>query len=202
MFGDPVTNPMGWATSPLGERCEIITGNTPPRAEKENYGNFIEWIKTDNISESTPTLSIASEYLSKKGFKKCRYVEPNSILMTCIAGSLNSIGNVAITDRRVSFNQQINAIVPQDDNYYFLYWLFKISKRLIHNSVNMMLKGILSKGRLSGIKIPIPPLSLQNRFAAFVQQADKSKLVCRKRIKGLFPCLSQYNRINGGVSNV
>ena len=46
MFGDPVTNPFNWPAVELGQRCEIITGNTPSRAEPENYGTFIEWIKS------------------------------------------------------------------------------------------------------------------------------------------------------------
>ena len=44
MFGDPVTNPMKWDTSPLGEVGEVITGNTPSRKRPEYYGDDIEWI--------------------------------------------------------------------------------------------------------------------------------------------------------------
>lgn len=50
MFGDPVLNDLGWKKEILGQRCEIITGNTPPREEAENYGTYIEWIKSDNIN--------------------------------------------------------------------------------------------------------------------------------------------------------
>ena len=47
--------------------------------------------------------------------------------MTCIAGSIDCIGNVAVTDRRVAFNQQINAIVPEQDEVLYLYWLMQLS---------------------------------------------------------------------------
>lgn len=50
LFGDPVSNPKDWNVEPLGNRCGIITGNTPPRSEPENYGKYIEWIKSDNIN--------------------------------------------------------------------------------------------------------------------------------------------------------
>lgn len=50
MFGDPVTNPKGWEVSPLSNFGEVFTGNTPPRASLENYGDCIEWIKSDNIT--------------------------------------------------------------------------------------------------------------------------------------------------------
>lgn len=182
LFGDPVTNPMGWERARLADKCEIVTGNTPSRKVKEYYGNDLEWIKSDNITEAT-TLTEATEYLSDEGAKVGRTVETGSILMTCIAGSLRSIGNVAIVDRKVAFNQQINAIVPKKQNTYFMYEQFRLSKDYICSGVNMALKGILSKGQLSEIEFVFPPLALQNEFAAFVEQVDKSKLVLRQLLE-------------------
>jgi type I restriction enzyme S subunit len=175
MFGDPVENPMGWEKLALGKRCDIVTGNTPSRAEPENYGNFIEWIKSDNINTPAVLLTEAQEYLSETGFHKCRFVEAGSLLMTCIAGSINCISNVAVADRRVAFNQQINAIVPKQDDVLYLYWLMLLSKPAIHSTINMSLKGILSKGQLSEMTFPFPPLELQNQFAVFVKKTEKTK---------------------------
>ena len=182
MFGDPVTNPFNWPAVELGQRCEIITGNTPSRAEPENYGTFIEWIKSDNINTPSTFLTPAQEYLSEIGFQKCRFVESGSLLMTCIAGSLNCIGNVAVTNRRVAFNQQINAITPTCDNVLYLYWLMILSKPAIHKTINMALKGILSKSQLSSIKFPFPSIECQNQFAAFVAEVDKSKVEVQKAL--------------------
>lgn len=182
MFGDPVTNPFNWPTVELGQRCEIITGNTPSRAEPENYGTFIEWIKSDNINTPSTFLTPAQEYLSEVGFQKCRFVESGSLLMTCIAGSLNCIGNVAVTNRRVAFNQQINAITPTCDNVLYLYWLMILSKPAIHKTINIALKGILSKSQLSSIKFPFPSIECQNQFAAFVAEVDKSKVEVQKAL--------------------
>lgn len=182
MFGDPVCNTFNWPKIELGKQCEITTGNTPSRAESENYGTFIEWIKSDNINTPSTFLTVAQEYLSEIGFQKCRFVESGSLLMTCIAGSLNCIGNVAITDRRVAFNQQINAITPKYDNVLYLYWLIILSKPIIHRTINIALKGILSKSQLSSIEFPFPPLSLQNQFASFVTQVDKSKSAVQKSL--------------------
>lgn len=178
MFGEPTENPIGWDKFPLGIRCEIITGNTPPRADADNYGSFLEWIKSDNINTPETYLTTAQEYLSEKGFKRCRYVEAGSILMTCIAGSIGCIGNVGVADRRVAFNQQINAIVPNEDETLYIYWLMQLSKPYIQSTINMALKGILSKSQLSTLEFPFPPIDRQRTFAAFVADIDKSKLVC------------------------
>ena len=182
MFGDPVTNPMGWEVKKLKETAEIITGNTPSRKEKDNYGTHIEWIKTDNITNLT-YVTTASESLSEIGEKLGRSVEAGAILMACIAGSLRSIGRVALTDRKVAFNQQINAIVPKQYNNLFLYVLFQNTQSYAQSTVNMALKGILSKGKLEELEYIVPPLELQNDFATFVQQIDKSKFVVQKSLE-------------------
>lgn len=182
MFGDPVQNPMGWTLKKLRDTTEIITGNTPSRKEKDNYGSHIEWIKTDNITNAI-YVTTASESLSKKGEKLGRTVESGSILMACIAGSLRSIGRVALTDRKVAFNQQINAIVPKEYNHLFLLVLLQNTQSYVQSRVNMALKGILSKGKLEELEYIVPPLPLQNIFAAFVQQIDKSKLAVQKSLE-------------------
>lgn len=186
MFGNPIRNEKGWEKFSIGKRCKIITGNTPSRKNNANYGNYIEWIKSDNINTPYTYLTKAQESLSETGFDKCRFVEAGSLLMTCIAGSISCIGNVAITDRRVAFNQQINAIVPgKDDNVFFLYWLILLSKSAIHNMINMSLKGILSKSKLCEMEFIFPPIELQNEFADFVKSTDKLKIAIQKSLDEL-----------------
>lgn len=176
MFGEPKFNPRGYTKKQLGETCKVITGNTPSRAVAEYYGDYIEWIKTDNIVSGLLNPTIAAEYLSEKGMVVSRTVESGAILMACIAGSVSSIGRVCITNRKVAFNQQINAIVPYDYNILFLYAMLQISKEYLVEGINMALKGILSKSKLEEKTFFVPPIELQEQFAAFVEQVDKSKL--------------------------
>ena len=185
MFGAPVENPKGWDKKPLSDECKIITGNTPSRKNADYYGNFIEWIKSDNINTPNAWLTTASEFLSEEGLKVGRSVEKDCILMTCIAGSIGCIGNVSVTDRKVTFNQQINGIIPNKNNVWYLYVLFELSKSYIQSTVTMALKGILSKGQLSKIEFIFPPIELQNEFADFVKLTDKSKFIVQKQIEDL-----------------
>ena len=175
MFGDPKYNPKGYAKQQLKETCRVITGNTPSRAVSEYYGDDIEWIKTDNIVEGILYPTTATESLSQKGMEVGRTVGKDSILMACIAGSLSSIGRVCVTDRKVAFNQQINAIEPIKYNTLFLYVMLQLSKEYLIEGINMALKGILSKSKLEEKIFIVPPMDLQQQFAAFVKQTDKSK---------------------------
>lgn len=185
MFGDPKNNPNGYLKKRLKDTCRVITGNTPSRAVSEYYGNSIEWIKTDNIVEGMLHPTVATESLSEKGLDVGRTVESDSILMACIAGSLSSIGRVCVTDRKVAFNQQINAIEPNDYNALFLYVMLQLSKEYLIEEINMALKGILSKSKLEGKVFIVPPMDLQQRFAAFVEQVDKSKLAIQQSLEKL-----------------
>ena len=182
LFGDPRSNPFGYDKKPLVSTCKVITGNTPSRKVPEYYGEYIEWIKTDNIVSGLLHPTKASEYLSEQGALEGRTVDENAILMACIAGSVASIGRVCVTDRRVSFNQQINAVVPEQYNILFLYILLKISKDYLVEDINMALKGILSKSKLEEKEFFVPPMELQNEFAEFVKQVDKSKVVVQKAL--------------------
>ena len=88
--------------------------------------------------------------------------------MTCIAGSLSCIGNIAIADRRVSFNQQINALVPKDSiTTEYLYALMLVSKQKIQDSSTNSMKGMVSKGTLGGVEFPIAPEKKQKDFVDF-----------------------------------
>ena len=194
MFGDPRFNEYNFEKKMLRDTCKVVTGNTPSRAVDEYYGDYIEWIKTDNIVSGQLTPTMASESLSEEGMQVGRTVDENAILMACIAGSVASIGRVCVTDRKVAFNQQINAIVPQEYNTLFLYTLLQISKDYLVEEINMALKGILSKSRLEEKTFIVPPMELQDEFADFVTQVDKLKVAVQEsldELQTLFDSLMQ-----------
>lgn len=171
LVGDPTANPRVWPERSISEIGIVTTGNTPDRSIDANFGNAIEWIKSDNINTPSHWLTTAREGLSAIGMKRARIVSEGSTLMTCIAGSPSCIGNVAMTDRRVAFNQQINAITPKDDiDPKFLYLLLLFSKARIQATSTNSMKGMVSKGVLENVRLIWPPKSLQDRL---VQVFDK-----------------------------
>ena len=185
MFGDPVSNPKGWELHSIASFGKIVTGNTPSKSVEEYYNSdYIEWIKTDNIQNNDLYPTVASEYLSEEGSLKGRIVEKNSILVCCIAGSLSSIGKCCITNRKVAFNQQINAIEcnPQH-NYLFSYWLIKCAQKIFMETASTGMKHILSKSVMSSIKLPVPAPSLQQLFAHRNEAIERQKELIRFQLK-------------------
>jgi len=177
MFGDPVRNEKAWEKPELKAFGKISTGNTPPRNEPANYdGDFIEWIKTDNITGDAVFVTPSTEHLSQVGARKARTVTNGALLVACIAGSVESIGRAALTDRTVSFNQQINAIQPgKDVNPLYLYGLFKLSRAYIQSHATKGMKKILTKGDFEKIKMIKPPFEIQNPFAVIVEKVEGIK---------------------------
>lgn len=183
MFGDPNMVALNKSIK-LSSVAKIITGNTPSRKSLEYYGDYIEWIKSDNIISTNLYISQAKEFLSVQGAAKGRVAPKDSLLMTCIAGSIRSIGNVGICDRSVAFNQQINAIVLKNNiNPLYIYWLLKLFKPSIIANVEMSLKGIISKSQLENMLIPIiASQEEQELFIKFALQINKLKSDVQKSI--------------------
>lgn len=180
MFGDPINNPKKLIKRQIGDLGQIITGNTPSRQKQEYYGDYIEWIKSDNINTPEFTLTKAEEYLSKKGLEVGRKTPAGSVLVTCIAGSRDCIGNVAITDREVAFNQQINAFVPGSDISYKLFFAqIQFCKQLIRQASTNSMKGMVSKNRFAKIDIIVPLAKEQKKF----EKIFDSVLEIRQKIR-------------------
>lgn len=174
MFGDPALNPKAWRTAPLSNLGRVTTGNTPSREVPEYFGSNIEWIKSDNINTPSHYLTRAAEGLSAQGRLVGRTAPAGSTLVTCIAGTPECIGNVALADREVAFNQQINAVTPYSGtDFRYLYAVLLVGKRLVQSASTNSMKGMVSKGKLEQVIVPAPPYDLQQRFGEAFERVLK-----------------------------
>lgn len=187
MFGDPVENEKGWEMKKLGDVSTVVTGNTPPRKVLEYYNSdYIEWIKSDNISDVIPYPTKAKEYLSESGAKKGRIANAGDILVTCIAGSLSSVGTSCLLDRSVTFNQQINAMTKLVGiESFYLRSLMVYGKEYVQGYATTGMKHIINKSVFESIKIPLPPLPLQQEFSTRIELIEKLKAEVQKNITDL-----------------
>ena len=176
MFGDPVVNPRQWPMVALDEFTTVVTGNTPSRDRLEWYGNDIEWIKSDNLGSASFYAGTASEGLSTLGKRVARVAPAGSILMTCIAGSPESIGKIAIADREVAFNQQINALIPNEfSDTAFVFGLFRVAKKQVQALSSGAMKGMVTKGNLAKLQLPLPPQTERARFGRAFEVMDRAR---------------------------
>ena len=137
----------------LKELGAIFTGNTPSKKVDEYWSNRdIKFIKPDVIKDELCVISSANEYISASAKNVSRIVPANSILVTCIG----KIGRVGITEEEVSFNQQINAIVPNEAIIpkYLAYAIYANRKQL-KAIANAPVVPIINKTQFSDFKISI-----------------------------------------------
>jgi type I restriction enzyme S subunit len=194
MFGRPFGNAK-WPMGPLGEMGTLTTGNTPPRSNPGFFGEYIEWIKTDKIDERYCAIRPAAEGLSKTGALRGRIVPKGSVLITCIAGSLQKIGEAAVTDRDVAINQQITALLPTAENDpVFICQLIGALKKRIQSQATGVMTRMISKSSLEKIGVIQPPIAIQRKFSARVAVArdlQNKQFAARQNLDALF-CSIQH----------
>ncbi len=162
----------------LGESGITQTGTTPKTSHKENFGEFIPFIKPGNFRKDG-SLDYNHQGLSETGLGSCRLIKSGSVLMVCIGAT---IGKVGFTDRDICVNQQINACTPTNNispKYIYYQMLTSSFQRLVKVNAGQTTLPIINKAKWSNISVLIPPLPEQKRIVAFLDKlsAEKQTLV-------------------------
>ena len=179
MFGDPVDNPNGWLTKGLMELGSCKNGmNFGAR----DHGVTLQCVGVGDVQDhdyisnidSLTTLSLnempSNEYLLQDG--DLVFVRSN--------GNKNLVGRcVAVYPRGtpVSFSGFcIRFRLEKNDVLlgYLLRWLKlpEVRKQMVGRGANIQ---NLNQKILAALRIPVPPLELQQQYVDFVEQSDKSK---------------------------
>ncbi|WP_203581621.1 restriction endonuclease subunit S [Microbacterium hibisci] len=188
-----------WPHAPIGALGTVITGNTPPRSNRENYGGPLEWVKSDNLRSDGLYVKTATESLSAQGARRARLAPPGAVLVTCIAGSLQSIGTASLLDREVAFNQQINAFVPRELEPRFALAIFRADPDRVREASNGGMQGLVSKSRFEAVQVPVPPREVRDEFVTAVSLVDSAaahRSASQRRSDALFASL-QHRAFRG-----
>ena len=169
-----------WETVRLGEIGSIITGSTPPMNVDEYYGGNSLWATA--IDFKGMYLKDTQIKLSELGAAKYRVVPKGSVLVTCIA----SIGKNVIADTELSFNQQINAIIP-NKNYKseFVYFQIENSINKLHEVAGAGAVKIINKTSFANIKLEFPSLPEQTAIAQILTTADREIEGAKAKLESL-----------------
>ena len=164
----------------LKEISKIVTGNTPSKKNK-NYWNSkdICFIKPDVIGSGIDSITTSNEYISNSASSKARIVDRNTILITCI-GNIGRIG--IISDKKVAFNQQIDAIIPNYKiNIRYLAYVLLFSQPRLNALANSAVVPIVNKTQLGNFKVKINPnLESQGKIVSIL---DKIAKIIKKQTK-------------------
>ena len=142
-----------WNVYKLESVAELVSGRTPEREQKEYYAKEgTPWVKIENLDQGYVTET--AEYLSDKGKEKVNLVPENSVLFSIVG----TVGKVGIAGRELATNQQIVALVfdeekvlPMYGYYYLRYYADQIRK--LSNQTTMAL---ISRKTLGQYRIRVP----------------------------------------------
>ena len=184
MFGDPVQNPMGWEVYTV-EECATKEPNSL------KAGPFGSSLKKEFYVETgykiygqeqviSGDVNFGDYYIDEKKFnelKSCE-VKANDVLISLV-GTYGKLLIIPQEFQKGIINPRLLKITfdkSKIDTVFFKYFFASdsLQKKLTDNTHGGTM-GILNLGIVRKIKIPVPPISLQNEFSTFVHQIDKSK---------------------------
>ena len=188
MFGENPVESGKWKVERLGNLCTITSGGTPDRKNEEYWKNgTIPWVKTTELQNNE--LSIVEEYITEKGLdESAAKIVPEETILLAMYGQGKTRGMTAFLKIQASTNQACACILPtksKELSQRFIWYFLIMNYENIRNLAVGCNQLNLNSNLVKSIQIPIPPLDLQNQFAAFVQQIDKSKFVAKQQITDL-----------------
>ncbi len=189
MFGEPGSNPLRWTMLPL-ERCLTVLGGYAFKSEEfKTSGVPVLRIGNINTGAFTPTNMV---YWSKDDCLTRYQVLPGDLVIS-LTGTVgkDDYGNVCILGDAYPMyylNQRNAKLILGDElNKYYLSELLKFSQ--IKKKLTGISRGVrqanISNRDILNLVVPIPPLELQEQFAAFVSQVDKSKFEIKQSLEKL-----------------
>ena len=176
MFGDPVTNPMGWGAPPLADFCKTGTGGTPSRGKMQRYyeGGTIPWVKSGELREEVITST--GEHITVTALKETNVkLVPKDALLLALYGA--TVGRLGVLGIQATTNQAVCHIIPNSlraDLRYMFHSLSNQVSYLVGRGVGGAQPNI-SQGIIRSLAIPLPPLDLQHRFGALVESVEQQK---------------------------
>ena len=180
LFGDPDENPMNWETSELDHHLEIVGGFAFKSDGFTDSG--IPVLRIGNIN-SGHFMPVNMVYWPDDPMLARYKMYPGDLVMS-LTGTVgkDDYGNVCILSDEYSeyYLNQRNAklAIRATLNKHYLSEMLKFSK--IKKRLTGISRGIrqanISNRDILALCVPIPPITLQEQFAALVEQTDKSKL--------------------------
>lgn len=167
-FGDPITNPKGWDVSRFGELCKLSAGGDKP----------LDVQQEESKEYATPIYSNGIENEGLYGYTTKPRITTPSI-------TISGRGTLGIPFIRlkpfVPIIRLIVAIPTPKINLTFLFFLIKFLKLGGKGAAIPQLTVPMVKNLL----LPIPPLTLQEKFAERIERIDEQKKAVEQTIAEL-----------------
>ena len=186
MFGDPVTNPMGWEVKKLKDISRKISDGV--HAKPEYTGEGKPFLSVVNINKGKVDFSNC-KFVSQSDYEKMiksTHPEKGDVLYTKV-GATYGIPAYVDTDEKFCLYVSVCLIKPKHELVNARFLTESMRLPYIKHQADRRIRGIgvpdLHLNQISEFDVLCPPMELQERYIDFVQQVDKSKSVLQKLLE-------------------
>lgn len=183
LFGDPMTDVSKWSVSTIGEQFNVASGGTPATGEKAYWENgTIPWIGS-NMCQDTMLSENDGKFITEEGYahSSTKWFHKGTVLVALVGAT---IGKTALLRFDTTTNQNIaaidvtpNAAFSSEFVFYHMQMLYSKFMEIGSGKFKMANQGFIRQ-----LPLICPPMELQEQFAAFVEQTDKSKVAVQKAL--------------------
>ena len=176
LFGLPVSNTKGWKTEQMGEVAPAIN-------YKGEFDDEVWLLNLDMVEAQTGRILdylVVSE--EEVGNSTCTF-DTSNVLYSKLRPYLNK---VVIPDRCGYATSELVPLQPVKTKINREYLAFMLRSDEFVNMINEKVAGAkmprVPMGDFRKFDVPVPPMELQEQFADFVKQVDKSKVAVQKAL--------------------
>ena len=177
LFGDPMNCTSKWRISTIGEQFDVTSGGTPATGEKAYWDNgTIPWIGS-NMCQDTILCENDGKFITEDGYthSSAKWFYKGTVLVALVGAT---IGKTALLRFDTTTNQNVAAINVNGNTSFspeFIFYHMQMLYRKFMEIGSGKFK-MANQSFLRQLPLICPPLGLQQQFATFVEQTDKSKL--------------------------
>lgn len=158
----------------LGKIVDVLIGGTPPRAISKYFEGSNLWVSISEMNGNV--ISDTKEKITDEGVAKSNVkLIPKG---TTLLSFKLSIGKTAVAGADLYTNEAIAGLIPKDSNVIsnqYLYCLFNAKTIDLSTGNNAIGKSLNSKFLREELKIPLPPLNIQQEIVAALEAFERDK---------------------------
>ncbi len=184
MFGDPIKNPMGWKTNQIKNGVKKVKNDNPLKQPQKTY------IYIDIGSLNNKYIENYNYILGEDAPSRAKQITFfNDILVSTVRPNLNNVAMVKSTYETILSSTGF-CILRTNEQIFNPYYLFEVVKHqgFIQSLINVA-KGAsypaVSNNDILDLKITVPPIELQNKFASIVEKIETIKEKENQKLKQL-----------------
>ena len=189
MFGDPVTNEKNWLRLTLGDICEI--GSSKRVFEKDYVPSGIPFFRTKEIVELSKGNPISTElFITEEHFAELENSYGTPKKDDLLISAVGTIGTIWIVSGNFEFYFKDGNLIQikASPNFNSIFMKYLLGELIANYKKEMSTGTAYSALTIVGLKKMLVydvPLVLQEQFATFVEQVDKSKIEVKESLEKL-----------------